>query len=458
MNRNQSFLMNSFTKKNNCFCLMRNLIVFVVLFSIFSCANLKHNYLGKTKRDPSISKISEQQLSQLDLIRKHLDIKTDSLLLTLSAINQNNRHLNANEINKLYSNFRVQLDFDRIFNSILQTGRTKKNSLTAVQRYAGAYLLKSASVYDQLYQKNRKIRRPLNRGDIGNKIPHNILQKSRKFLYSPKIRKKLSRYNEKSKNTLADSLLHQLPATNFWKEAYYSIYRRNDRISALLYNIFPYAGNSLFGKVGNRITNRVRQRKYAIQLLSAIQPYDILLSKSSGHLTSIVIPGHFRHASIWLGDKVPQKRKRILDVILKERSTRFKIKEKGMVEALRSGVQLSSLEEYADADEFIILRPDTLLNNQKHSIVENTIKHLHKKYDFNFDIESPDMINCTELVYLSYDFIDWKVRYFMGRFTLFPDDLLITALSSDKLKIVAFLKNGTLISNPDPAYIKAMLK
>lgn len=436
--------------------MLRSLCVFVLLLSLISCANLKRNYLGKAKRDPAISKISAQQLSQLDIIRKHLDLKTDSFLQVLSIKKHNNRHLSATEINKLYSDFRVQLDFDRIFNSILQTGR-KKNSLTPLQRSAGAYLLSSAFMYDQTYQKNRSIRRAINRGDIGNKIPRNILQKSRKFLYSPKVRKKLSQPNEKTKPELADSLLRQLPSTNFWKAAYYSIYRKNDRISALLYNIFPYAGNSLFGKVGNRITDRVRQRKYATQLLSVIQPYDILISKSPGHLTSVVIPGHFGHASLWLGDKVPQKRKRILDAIIKERSTRFKIKEKGMAEALRSGVQLSSLEEYADGEEFIILRPLSLSDDQKQRIVENTMKHLHKKYDFNFDIESPDMVNCTELVYLAYDFIDWKVRYFMGRFTLFPDDLLITALGNNQLKTVAYLKNGNLILDPDSAVLRVLV-
>jgi len=121
--------MVSFTKRNNCFCLLRSLCVFVLLLSLISCANLKRNYLGKAKRDPAISKISAQQLSQLDIIRKHLDLKTDSFLQVLSIKKHNNRHLSATEINKLYSDFRVQLDFDRIFNSILQTGRKKTHLL-----------------------------------------------------------------------------------------------------------------------------------------------------------------------------------------------------------------------------------------------------------------------------------------------------------------------------------------
>jgi hypothetical protein len=433
------------------------LFAFIAFSGLFSCVSLNHNYLGKAKRDPAIITINNLQFSQMELLRKKLDIKADSLINTLSLKKKNNRHLNAAEINQLYANFHVQLDFDRIFNSILQT-RRKKQSFTSLQRLAGAYLLKSALNYDQTYQKNKYIRRAINRGDVGNKIPRNILQKSRKFLYSPKVRKKLTISSRVGKSDLADSLLKQLPSTNLCKSAYYGVFRQNDRISAFFYNIFPYAGNSLFGKVGNRITNRVRQKKYATQLLSVLEPYDILISKSTGHLTSVVIPGHFGHASLWLGDKAPQKRKKIMSVILKDRSTRFKIKEKKMAEALRNGVQLSNLEEYADGDEFLVIRPSSLTEENKKNIVENTMKHLHKKYDFNFDIESPDMINCTELVYLAYDFIEWKVRYFMGRYTLFPDDLLITALTSDKLKVVAFLKNGEMKLNPDPVYIKTLIK
>ena len=129
-----------------------------------------------------------------------------------------------------------------------------------------------------------------------------------------------------------------------------------------------------------------------------------------------------------------------------------------MAEALRSGVQLSNLIEYADGEIYLILRLRSLSDMQKQSIAENTMKQLHKRYDFNFDIESPDMVNCTELVYLGFDFVDWKVRRYMSRFTLFPDDLLLTALGDPNFEIVALLKNGEIIMNPDTPYLRSVLK
>ena len=68
------------------------------------------------------------------------------------------------------------------------------------------------------------------------------------------------------------------------------------------------------------------------------------------------------------------------------------------------------------------------------------------------------MVNCTELVYLGYDFMDWKVRRYMSRYTLFPDDLVLTALDNPKFEIVALLKNGELFMNPSPDYLRSLLK
>jgi hypothetical protein len=434
------------------------LFIFTLL-SLSSCISLKHNYIGVAKRDMAIAKITLQQKAALDSTRRLLDLQMDSLLKIIVINKQNNRHITASEVNRLYSNFGSQLNYDRVFNAVLHAGKTRRKFLTPMQRYAGVQLLYSAAGYDSTYQRNKIVRRALNRGDIGNHIPRNILQRSRRFLYSPVIRKKLSMRKKGANPDAADSLLHRLPRTNIFKSAFYSVYRRNDRLYGLLYNVFPYVGQSLFGNVEDRISNRARQKKYAGKLLSVIQPYDILLSRAPGHLSAKVIPGYFGHASIWLGNDVPRKQKPLFRKIFKGDSLRLSIRQKGMAEALRSGVQLSNLIEYADGDEFIIIRPRTLSLEQKQSIVKNTMKHLKKRYDFNFDVESPDMVNCTELVYLAYDFIDWKVRYFMGRHTLFPDDLLITALENkEQFEIVALVKDGEITLNPDWNFLRSLVQ
>jgi hypothetical protein len=181
------------------------------------------------------------------------------------------------------------------------------------------------------------------------------------------------------------------------------------------------------------------------------------VSKTPGSLAAKLIPGYFGHAAIWLDNEVPLKSSRIINAISKKTGNLFKLREKGMIEALRNGVQLSNLVQYADGDIYVIMRLRSLSMEQKHSIVENTIKHLHKKYNFNFDLETPEMINCTELVYLGYDFIDWKVRRLLGRYTLYPDDILLTALGDPQFEIVAMLKNGELTMHPSTDELLALI-
>jgi hypothetical protein len=434
------------------------ILVTGVFLSLISCANLKHNYLGAAKRRDVTFSLTPTYITKLDSSRAHMDAQMDSILQAIWIKKKEDKHLNANEVNLLTSNFGSQLEYDRIFNNMLQVSKTKRKYLTPMQRYAGVRLLQSAWQYDKNYQELDVVRRTLNRGDIGNQIPRNVIQKARKFLYAPGIRKKLMIRKKGSKPDIVDSLLQQLPKATIIKEAWYSIFRKNDRINAIGYHVFSFAGNSFMGSGGSRYTNRRKQKQYATQLLSVVQPYDILLSKSPGHLSGKIIPGYFGHAAIWLGDEI-HKKKGLFTIFKNKNSARYKLHQKGIAEALRSGVLVSNMQEFADGEVFIILRPKTLSTQQKQRIVQNTMKQMGKNYDFNFDIESPDMVNCTELVFLAYDFINWKVRYFMERYTLFPDDLLLTALENeDQFEIVALMKEGNMVIHPRVDEVKGLVK
>ena len=119
---------------------------------------------------------------------------------------------------------------------------------------------------------------------------------------------------------------------------------------------------------------------------------------------------------------------------------------------------MSTLRNYAEGKTYIIMRLKDISEPEKNMILQQTANQLGKSYDFNFDIESPDEINCTELVYLAYDFINWRVITYMGRYTIFPDDILYTAQNNQRFEIVAILKNGVLINNPDILTIKECMK
>lgn len=119
-----------------------------------------------------------------------------------------------------------------------------------------------------------------------------------------------------------------------------------------------------------------------------------------------------------------------------------------MFEAIRSGVRICSMKKFLDGEEYLIVRIPKLTNTQKIHLTKNAIKQLGKDYDFNFDIESPDEINCTELVYLMYDFINWNTSKLMGRNVVMPDDVFKTALNNKQLEIVTFIKGDIIKKNP----------
>ena len=427
----------------------------ISFFVLSSCSSIKRNYLGSAEREPISCKIDSSELAILDSNLKHTEIRTDSLIQVLSK--KKNRHLTAIENNQLILNFGNHLYYDRTFNSLLQKGNKKKDALTDAQCYYAIRLLQSALYYDRTFQNKRKIRRMLNRGDDGNRIPKNIIQKSRSFLYSPAIRKKLK---QSIKSAKTDSLFKLLPSTNFLKYVYYNTYRKNDRFINGCYSFFTFCGTKLLGKSsGHNKASRVKHRKLSAELSSKIQAYDILLTRNSKYITSTIIPGYFGHAAIWLGaDELHPKRKKIKSFYRKNKIKHPRVNEKGLIEAVRSGVEVNSLNEFTDGDEYLILRIPSLTEDQKKNIKANAIKHLKKSYDFNFDIESPDMINCTELVYLAYDLVEWKVSPFMGRFTIFPDNLLETAIIDKRFEIVAFMKDGTLTLHPDVSILKSLIK
>ena len=436
---------------------MKALVIVIIGMSIImstSCVSLRNNYLGKSERAVTFQNPDIKKLARIDSFRQNFDYKADSLLLIINHRKHKNKHLTANEINQLYSNFGEQLENDRIYNGILHRRNRHNDHLSKMERYAGAKLLLSAYRYNSSYSKNFTVRRNLNRGDRANNIPPNLLGASRNYLYSTSIRKALVNKD----NTLfdvSDSILQILPSTNIIKSGFYRIHLRTDILYSLSRWVFHNIGNQLLNKHQDPMYHRTYQRLYAQQLLSVIKPYDILLMKSPNFISNELIPGYFGHASIWLGTDIKKRNKhRILNLSNKK----ITIHTRGMAEAIKSGVKMSTLRNYAEGKTYIIMRLKDISEPEKNMILQQTANQLGKSYDFNFDIESPDEINCTELVYLAYDFINWRVITYMGRYTIFPDDILYTAQNNQRFEIVAILKNGVLINNPDILTIKECMK
>ena len=428
---------------------------FLIAVSLTACVTVQKNYIRETCLGQSITFQSGNPLS--DSERKAISRKVDSLLHVMALQKKDQKSLKAADINQLYTAFGKQLDQDRYYSSILENEKESnpQNNRSCECSFAALKLLSSAADYDRSYQQIRIMRRALNRGETGNNIPKRILRKSSDFLYSTSVRREISKQYGEFKCTGYDSLMSSLPKTNLIKVWFHQLYKNNDRIHGLFYNICR-AGSYAVGNGIGFFHGTPNGERNAKTLLPNLQPFDIILVKSPDHLTGKLVPGYFGHAAIWLG---PRSTKRFIPSVNQKNERQLSpTTAKSVVEVLRSGVKISSLEEFADGEDFLVLRIKNLSKSQKKGILVNVRKQLHKSYDFNFDIESPEAISCTELIFLAYDFIDWQVRYTWLRFTISPVDLAFTALKSEKFTIPAFILNGTSHINPDKIFVQTIIE
>lgn len=192
-------------------------------------------------------------------------------------------------------------------------------------------------------------------------------------------------------------------------------------------------------------------------IIEHLQPLDILLEKTPFRLTDKLIPGHFGHVAIWTGSKAelidiglwenPYVQKHADKISSKEDANSKN--EHQIVEALRSGVQLSTLDEFMNIDDFVILRPIFKGENNKPLSKEALLmafRQLGKKYDFNFDVNTTDKIVCSELAYVSFPSIDWPTEKTLGRHNISPDNVAKLAWNNLPLELILFYHDGKLVS------------
>lgn len=187
--------------------------------------------------------------------------------------------------------------------------------------------------------------------------------------------------------------------------------------------------SEVFGNIAGSISWRkgfLFDSETAAELLIAdLQPMDMLLEKSPFVLTDKFIPGHFGHAALYLGTKEQLEKIGMWnhpDIIPYQEEIEA---GKVILEAVRSGVRISTIEAFMNIDEVTVVRKEDALNNP-HTLFEQIqrgMDQIGKDYDFNFDISTLDKIVCSELLYIVYGNVHWPTHYRLGRATVTPDDL-----------------------------------
>ena len=204
----------------------------------------------------------------------------------------------------------------------------------------------------------------------------------------------------------------------------------------LIDNMLTFLGrvtNAVSGVFGNLI-GKVRWRhghlyqdEVAIKRINKVlKPLDIILEKTPFALTDSFIPGHFGHAAIYLGTEEQLKENGLWDTDTIRPYQNDISNGKVIIEAVRPGVRLTTLEHFMEIDDILIMRTNIDPSNTKAAlnVYQRSFDQLGKEYDFNFDVETTDKIVCSELIFFAFGKINWPTEYILGRPTISPDNVV----------------------------------
>lgn len=218
-----------------------------------------------------------------------------------------------------------------------------------------------------------------------------------------------------------------------------------EQVGKLKFLTSQVVGNTL-GMVRWREGKLKKDSEFLALVSEALQPGDILLEKTPFALTDKTIPGHFGHAAIYIG--TTEQLRAIGALASPQVRQRLALIDSGHVvlEALRGGVVLNSLEHFMNIDDIAVLRPRGLSPEAMRDSIDLALGNFGKRYDFNFDVNTTETIVCSELVYAAYPQIDFVTKQVFTSFTISPDDIakLAAGNPSDPLELAFFAHDGKL--------------
>lgn len=196
------------------------------------------------------------------------------------------------------------------------------------------------------------------------------------------------------------------------------------------------------------------------EIIANMQPLDILLEKAPFRLTDHLIPGYWSHVALWSGTENELRELGVWDelpTIYNEAKEKYHysgpdfqeaIRNGHMViEALRPGVQINTLQHFLNIDDLGVIRFNGLTIENKRSYLLNAFSQIGKSYDFNFDVESKNEIVCSELIYISFDDLDWNTSKTAGRYTISPDNVAQKLLDDNMDPVLLYMNGEELIEN-----------
>ncbi len=232
--------------------------------------------------------------------------------------------------------------------------------------------------------------------------------------------------------------------------------------SIFMNDFFTFTTSTIFGNT----VGLVAYRKGMLTKISKdekkdiarqMKPLDIMLEKTPFRLTDQFIPGHYGHVAIWAGTEEELKALGVWD-----HPSVAPYQEKirsghHIIEALRPGVQINTLDHFLNIDDMLVLRDESLNDDQRKDYLIRAFQQIGKDYDFNFDVETDKKIVCSEIVYVVFHNINWPTERALGRHTISPDHV-VKKVEDNILSPVLMYTDGQKVQGDMKEKIKELVK
>ena len=183
------------------------------------------------------------------------------------------------------------------------------------------------------------------------------------------------------------------------------------------------------------------------ELQKRMKPLDVIFEKTPFRLTDKFIPGHYGHNAVWAGSEEELKEIGVWDELpniymnavekynYRGNSFQADIRDnKRIIEALRPGVQINTLEHFLDVDDYAVMRakecdewkegePFCLSPAIKKEYLMMAFSQIGKDYDFAFDVNTEETIVCSELLYRTFLDIKFETTLTVGSYNITPDQV-----------------------------------
>ena len=335
-----------------------------------------------------------------------------------------------------------------------------------------------------LYRSDLQLRQHLNRGDSGFAIREGELNRIATSFGSPdnraRVRRGLIWFEQHGRPDLAQQdeayrylvqLIEQSPSRQMVRRIHPVVGLTSTVGFLSTFSFDSMLGlkdeglnvtSMLFGNTVGLVELRRGKLHGRAEVLSrmseTVRAGDILLEKTPFRLTDAFIPGHWGHAAIWVGTETELRALGIWDHPAVRAHQAAIRNGRGVVEALRSGVEMNTLAQFLNVDDLALLRQENLSDPERAAVVLQALRQVGKGYDFNFDVETTDRIVCSELVYHAYGHLEWPTKRVLGRVTTSPDNIAVRATGKGPLTIAALYHNGEQVAPATPDSMEKLVQ